>query len=193
MFGLNSIKISLAVIFTCINITASSQIFLNKKDTVSFYKNELGIDIANILTFLKRNPQSYLINYKHYFNSKNALRGGLNLDVSSVKEDGLYACMRIGYEFGKQNEKWRLFYGSDVSFLYSKYNLQPNNFYRLGLEPLIGAKYYISKHFSISSEIKLNFYYNVYRNPDSFDPKANTEGSQIAVGSVGMMLVNYHF
>jgi len=191
--GLNNIKIILAAIFMFINIAAKSQMTALKNDSVSLYRNELGIDIANILTFLKKNTQSYLVNYKHYFNAKNAIRSGLNLDLSSIKENGYFINTRIGYEFGKQNEKWRLFYGSDLSFFYSKSNLQPNKNYSLGLEPLIGVKYYISKHFSISSEIKMNFYYYFYRNPNSFDPTANAEENQIFIGSVGMILLNYHF
>jgi hypothetical protein len=183
----------MVVLLLCICITSRSQIFDFKKDTVSVYKNELGIDLANIMTFLKRNPQSYLVNYKYYLNSKNALRSGLNLDLSSIKENGYYIGARLGYEFGKQSERWRLFYGSDLSFFYSKNNLQPNRNFRLGLEPLIGTKYYYSRHFSVSTEIKINIHYFIYRNPSSFDPTANTEEYQISIGSVGMILLNYHF
>jgi hypothetical protein len=145
------------------------------------------------MTFLKRDPQSYLINYKYYLTPKSALRGGLNLDVSSVREDGNYVNSRVGYERGIQSERWRLFYGADVSFSYSKNNLQTNKTYRVGVEPLVGAKYYFSKHFSISSEIKLNYFYYIYRDPGSFDPEANTEENQLSVGSVGMVVLNYHF
>jgi len=191
--GLNSFKITIAVFLLSISLTARSQIFNFNKDTVGVYRNELGIDLANIMTFLKKNPQSYLINFKYYINSKSAIRSGLNLDLSSAKENGYYVNSRIGFEYGKQSENWRLFYGSDLSFYYSKNNLQPNRIYRAGIEPLIGAKYYFSKHFSISSEIKLNLYYYIYRNNSSFDPNANTEENQIVVGSVGMILLNYHF
>jgi hypothetical protein len=191
--GSNSIKILLAIVFLCASIHARCQFIDFKTDTVRVYKNELGIDLANVMTFLKRDPQSYLINYKYYLTPKSALRGGLNLDVSSVREDGNYVNSRVGYERGIQSERWRLFYGVDASFSYSKNNLQSNKTYRVGVEPLVGASYYISKHFSISSEIKLNYFYYIYRDPGSFDPEANTEENQLSVGSVGMILLNYHF
>jgi len=191
--GSNSIKILLAILFLCVSIHARCQIIDFKTDTVRVYRNELGIDLANVMTFLKRDPQSYLINYKYYLTPKSALRGGLNLDVSSVREDGNYVNSRVGSERGIQSERWRLFYGADVSFSYSKNNLQTNKTYRAGVEPLVGAKYYISKHFSISSEIKLNYFYYIYRDPGSFDPEANTEENQLSVGSVGMVVLNYHF
>lgn len=194
MVGSIKTKIILAAVFINLNIAAISQITsIFKKDTVRIYKNEIGIDVANILTFLEKNPQSYLVNYKHYFKNSNAFRSGLNFDISSINENGYFIDTRVGYEFGRQYERWRLFYGSDMSFFYSKSNLQPNSTYRTGIEPLLGVKYYFSKHFSISTEAKMNFYYYVYRNSGSYDPEANTEEFRISLGSVGMVLVNYHF
>lgn len=194
MVGSNKFKIIIAAIFVNLNIAAICQITsIFHNDTVRIYKNEIGIDVANILTFLENNPQSYLVNYKHYFKNNNAFRSGLNLDLSSINENGYFIDTRIGYEFGRQYERWRLFYGSDISFFYAKSNLQPNSIYRAGLEPLLGVKFYFSKHFSISTEAKLNINYFVYRNSSSFDPEANTEQCRISIGSVGMVLVNYHF
>ncbi len=175
------------------SLTCRAQVQHFEKDTTSVFKNEIGIDIVNFLTFLKKNSQSYQLNYKRYVFKSSAIRFGLNLDISSIKESDVYVSTRLGYEFGKQYYKWRLFYGSDFSYYYSKNNLQPNKNYRLGAEPLIGAKYYFSKHFSVSSEIKLNFFYYIYRNDQSFDPSANSEENELTIGSVGMFIFSFHF
>ncbi len=53
--------------------------------------------------------------------------------------------------------------------------------------------FYFDKHFSFSTEIKINYFYHIYRNHSSFDPNANTEVSEISLGSVGMIIFNYHF
>jgi hypothetical protein len=186
-------KFVLILVFLFISIICNSQIKNFKRDTINIYKNEIGIDIENILTFLSKNQQSYLFNCKRYIFNSNALRFGLNLDLSSIRENNLYLKTRFGYEFGEQFYKWRLFYGSDLSFSFSKSNLQPNRHYYFGVEPLIGTKYYFSKHFSVSTEIKLNFFYYIYRNSESFDPASNGENWQICIGSVGMLLFNFHF
>jgi hypothetical protein len=183
----------LIAIFILFNISVKSQISFNKVDSLTIYKNEIGIDIANIITFLKKNNQSYLINYKYYFTNKSAFRGGLNLDWSTLNSLGKYVNTRIGYEYIKQKDNWGLYYGADFSYMYSKNNLQSIKTNKIGIEPLIGVKYFFSKHFSISTEAKINFYNYFFRDPYSFDPSSNQNDYRIVIGSVGMLLLNYHF
>lgn len=158
----------------------------------SLLKNEVGIDVANILTFLRKNTQSYLFNYKRHINARQALRFGLNLDLANEKLKGYYSDVRLGYEYKVNRLKWQYFTGADISGAYAKSNLQPNRNYRWGLSPLLGVKYHFSPRFSASSEAKLNFFYSFYRDPGSFDAAANSEDFQINIGSVGMVQINYH-
>jgi hypothetical protein len=157
------------------------------------YKNEIGIDVANILTFLERNTQSYLINYKRHFQNNTALRLGFNFDISSDNDKGNYFDGKLGYEAYLIKNKWQVIGGFDGSYSYDKANYQSNYINVIGFSPLIGVKYHLSKHFSIATECKLNFLYNMYSDPESFDPEANREEWDINIGAVGMLIVSYHF
>lgn len=159
------------------------------------YKNEIGIDIANILTFLSKKNESYLINYKRHLSEKHILRSGLNLDWSTAKDGYKGISVRIGYERGYPiiSNYWKLHFGADASFSYRANNFQPNKAIRYGLHPLIGFSYFPVKRFSISTEISLNFFYTDYRNPSSFDHSDNENVFDINIGSVGMLVIHYHF
>jgi hypothetical protein len=159
------------------------------------YKNEIGIDIANILTFLSKKNESYLINYKRHFSEKHTLRSGLNLDWSTAEDGYRGMGIRMGYERGSPivSNYWKLHFGIDVSFSYRANNFQPNKAIRYGAHPLIGFSYFPVKRFSISTEMSINFFYTDYRNPGSFDPSDNQNVFDINIGSVGMLVIGYHF
>lgn len=172
----------------------SQSLFPFAKDTSKVeYRNDLGIDFANVMTFLKRNTQSYLINYRYRFSDNMALRFGLNLDVSNQKDKGRYTDAMVGVERRKCKESWSFYYGLDFSYSYWKSNAQVSNISRYGISPLIGVRYYFSRNFSLSTEAKLNYFYDFYSKPDSFDPNYQRETYQLNIGSVGMVIFAYHF
>jgi hypothetical protein len=186
-------KICISLFIFAFSFCSYAQFKVFKSDSTILCKNEIGVDFANILTFLNRNSQSYLLNYKRYINSKLGLRLGLNLNISSFKVDGNTFDTRLGLEYGKQLDKFRIFYGSDISYQFNKTNFQQKYFFRIGAEPFVGGKYYFNKYFSISTEAKLNFHYYHYTDPTSFDKDANGGNTVIFIGSIGMILLNYHF
>jgi hypothetical protein len=167
----------------------------NSPVPASEYKNEIGIDVANILTFLSKKNESYLINYKRHFSEKHVLRSGLNLDWSTAKDGYKGGSVRMGYERGLPivSNHWKLHFGADASFSYRANNFQPNKAIRYGVHPLIGFSYFPVKRFSISTEMSLNFFYTDHRNPSSFDPSDNDNTFDVNVGSVGMLVIHYHF
>lgn len=159
------------------------------------YKNELGIDIANVVTFLSKKQESCLINYKRHFSEKSAFRSGLNLDWSNASDGYKSVGIRGGYErsLPVTNSQWRLYFGSDASFTYLARNYMPNSFIRYGLSPLIGFSYFPVQQFSVSTEAGINFQYTDYRNPGSIVPQDNENVFGVNVGYVGMVVVAYHF
>ena len=172
----------------------SQSLFPFAKDTSKVeYRNDLGIDFANVMTFLKRNTQSYLINYRYRFSDNAAFRFGLNLDVSNKKDKGHYTDAMVGIECRKGKESWSFYYGLDLSYSYWSSNTQTSNISRYGISPLIGVRYYFSRHFSLSTEAKLNYFYDYYSKPGSFDPNFQRESYQLNIGSVGMVIFAYHF
>ena len=182
--------------FTCFTMLVlcfcSTSIFAQNS---GYYKNELGIDVANIITFLSKKQESYLINYKRHISNKSALRCGLNFDWSGASDGYKSVGIRGGYErnFAIVAERWRLHYGSDVSFNHLARNYMPNSYTRYGISPLIGFSYFPVKQFSISTEAGINFYYTDYRNPESIVPQDNENVFSVNVGYVGMVMVAYHF
>jgi hypothetical protein len=160
------------------------------------YKNEIRIDISNIITVLSKKPESYLLNYKRYLdNNKRAVRCGLDIEWSTSNDGYKGLRNKIGYEWDRTigNWKWQLSYGTDVSFLYRANNFQTNKTVEGGIHPFIGFAYYLAKQFSISTELNLNFFCSRKIKPNSFDDNDNKTVFKMGIGSVGMLLVCYHF
>lgn len=157
-------------------------------------RHELGIDITNTLTFLKKNSQSYLLNYRYFF-SKNryATRAGLNLDISSGQSDGYYPDMKVGIQKNTFDNKWMTYYGIDLSFAYFKSNATPITTKRFGVTPFAGVGYFINQRISFSTEVGLNFNKYFQHSKNSFDPIDNTTYSRISIGYVGMFVAGFHF
>jgi hypothetical protein len=160
---------------------------------LTFMKHEIGIDVANALTFIKRNTQSYLLNYRHHFNEKSALRTGLNFDIGDGNSEGIYPDIKLGFQRSAREKHWNFYYGADLTFSYFKSNAVTTRSTRYGVSPLIGVQYFFHSRLSLSTEGSLNFNYHKVRTPDSFDPAANYNYYRIFIGSVGMVLISYHF
>jgi hypothetical protein len=160
---------------------------------VEHSRHELGIDVANALTFIKRNTQSYLLNYRYNHNDKLGLRAGLNLDVGDGNSEGIYPDVRVGIQKNRREGHWNIYFGSDISFSYFKSNAVSTRTTRWGVSPMLGVQYLIHRRLSLSTEASLNFNFYKIRTPGSFDPSANDDYYRIYIGSVGMVLISYHF
>ena len=179
------------LIFLSITHKGFSQENDSKEDAVK--KHEVGIDIANALTFIKRNTQSYLLNYRYNINKKTAFRVGLNFDISNGESEGTYPDVKLGFQRNRRSKSWVLYYGLDLSYSYFKSNAIPTTTSRLGASPLLGVQYFFNKRISISTEASLNYYHFFVTNKDTFDPIKHRDYYRIVIGSVGMVLISYHF
>jgi hypothetical protein len=159
----------------------------------SLRHHELGIDVANALTFIKKNTQSYLLNYRYLLNQKISLRAGLNLDLSNEESGGKYPDLKCGILINNRREKWNLYYGADFSWSYFKSNAIPIVTTRVGASPLLGVQYFAGRRISISTEASMNYYHFTVTNHNTFDPEKEKSYYRIFIGSVGMVLISYHF
>jgi hypothetical protein len=180
------IRIGILIIFFVGGFTASAQ-------DITFKKHELGIDVANALTFIKRNTQSYLLNYRYNFDEKIAVRTGLNLDIGNGSSEGIYPDIKVGFQKNRRENHWNIYYGTDLTFSYYKSNAVATKTTRYGISPLVGVQYFFNNRISISTEGSLNFNYYKVKTPGSFDPSANYNYYRIFIGSIGMVLISYHF
>lgn len=158
----------------------------------SLLKHEIGIDITNTLSFLKKNSQSYLLNYRYHFSKKSALRAGLNLDISNDDASGIYPSVKLGYQRNQYLEKWNFYYGADLTYSYYKSTAIAVVTQRYGIGPLIGVQYHLSKRISLSTEASINYYQFTVRDKNSFDPEDNRNYWQLSIGSVGMFVISFH-
>jgi hypothetical protein len=156
-------------------------------------KNEIGIDVANALTFIKKNNQSYLINYWYSPTKKTSYRFGLNLDLGTGKSDGKYPSARIGIQKNRRNFSYNFYYGIDFSFAYYEANAQTSSITRIGSSPIIGVEYCLYKNLSVTTEASLNYYIFIEKNNDTFDPIKEQFYHRLIIGSVGMFVIKYRF
>jgi hypothetical protein len=156
-------------------------------------KHEAGIDVANALTFIKRNPQSYLLNYRYNFTPKTAFRAGLNLDISNGESEGIYPDIRMGIQRNRRSKSWVLYYGADLSYAYYKSNAVTTTTTRIGLSGLMGVQYFFNERISLSTEASLNYQHFFVTNKNTFDPVKHRNYYRLVIGSVGMVLLSYHF
>ena len=166
---------------------------LYAQDKPDLKKHEIGIDVANILTFIKKNNQSYLLNYKYLIRDKIRLRAGLNLEISNGSTEAINPDLRAGVQKEKSYGRWSLFYGVDGSFRYFKNNSLDAYQYRYGIAPIFGVQYFLHERISVSTEGTLNLYYYNLRDKSSFDPNANSDYFSLSIGSVGMLFLYFHF
>lgn len=164
-----------------------------QKIDADFKRHEIGIDIANALTFLKRNNQSYLVNYGYYLNKRISTRAGLNFDIGSDDADGIYPSLRIGIQKNTRSDSWNIYYGIDLSFSYSKANAQTKTLTRWGAGAPLGVEYFFHKKLSLATEASLNYYYFKEKDLKSFDPIKQRSYYRFLIGSVGMASIKYHF
>lgn len=181
------IKLIPVLIFLPTGLFAQDSIKIKKR-----FRQEIGLDIANTIFLVRKNENIYLLNYKYHFN-KHAIRAGLNLNYETNYDGQQSIDSRIGFEWKSTIKKWQVFYGVDLGYSYTKYNFQKNLIRQYIFAPLIGFRYFISPRFSISTEPKIYLKYLQYRNPESFNPNSNSDEYKIALGSIGIVLVNFHF
>ncbi|HMI79020.1 MAG TPA: hypothetical protein VK484_09500 [Ferruginibacter sp.] len=181
------------VVPACIILLAFASKGYSQNKNSELKKHEAGIDIANALTFIKRNTQSYLLNYRYNVNRKTALRVGLNLDISNGESDGKYPDIKLGIQKNKRTKSWVLYYGLDFSYSYFKSNAVPTITSRWGASPLFGVQYFFNERISLSTEASLNYYHYFITNTNTFDPVKHRNYYRIVIGSVGMAVISYHF
>jgi hypothetical protein len=172
-------------------ITLFSCAYVHSQDTFSS-KHSVGIDFANVITFLKRNNQSYLANYWYNIDNHYSIRSALNFDIGTSDADGIYPSLKVGIQKNKRQAKWNYFYGADLSYTYYKGNTIPISNARYGISPFIGVEYFLSKRFSLNTEISLNCYYTQEKNNSTFSTDYERNYYRAVIGSVGMIILKFN-
>ncbi|NLO23634.1 MAG: hypothetical protein GX116_04800 [Fibrobacter sp.] len=159
------------------------------------YKNSFSVDVANVLTFLSKKKESYLLYYKRRMVGPHAIRSGLDLEWGNEADAYKIFSIKLGYEqiYPIVSKHWRVHWASDLSFRYSAANFMNTVYRRYGLTPYAGFSYFPVSRFSLSTEFGMNFFYIQKINEKSFAPMDNAKYWQVNVAAVGMVLLSYHF
>ena len=181
------------VIVSLFQLLIANQIYSQTHSDTLLKNISSGVDVVNLLTFLQKKPESCLLNFRYKLSKRKALRLGINLDISNGKSAGYYPDIRLGIQKNNKNDRWNLYYGVDLSVSYFKSTANPTTSTRIGASPLLGVEYYFNNHISILTEENLNFYQFYDFNPTTFNIDKSTQYFRINVGSVGMVLLMYHF
>ena len=160
---------SLELFFVAIALLIPASILAAQSDSIPRSKFSSGIDIVNTLTFLKKNKESYLLNFRYHLNSDYSLRAGLNIDISAGEALGYYPDLKLGRQKNNHIKNWNWFYGADVSYSYFKSSSSPVETTRYGGACFLGVEYFFNRRISIVTEQSLNFHQFYQYNPDTFE------------------------
>lgn len=183
----------------------------NLTDTYKAYTNLFNYGLGYNLNFKNIGFRTRL----YYAASSDKSLAPRDVEVDS-KHNQYRAALGINYQF--QLNKIVLFTGIDFSMFQitdsqkSSSYMQTIYYYKYdnsitykgyGIEPLVGLKYFITEHFSISSELRFIFDQikgDVTYNQDSADPsienynyKTNFNGFTNRIGPNGSISLNIHF
>ena len=177
--------------------------------TYEFYDNKFNYGLGYNL-----NLKKFGIRARVFYNSYHETY----FDASKLENNSMSDLLRtsVGINYQKKFQKIVLFIGIDVS--YFKINLEQvqrssdlttrpdisqfTKYNGIGIEPLVGFKYFLSQHFSIGSEIRfirdtykgntLITYENSY-GFNSPEYEINFDGNTTKIGPKGSVSLNVHF
>ncbi|MEZ5072984.1 MAG: hypothetical protein R2751_19075 [Bacteroidales bacterium] len=184
------------------------------QESIFAEKNEINLGFFN--AFELNGNGDLGIGYKR-MGDRGAFRTALGLDYSSrvidrtnYREDQLTHTFtpRIGYEFHRDFNRLRLFYGGDVQTRFylnstdytyddpdSNRNSRSESF-SVGLRPFLGLTVFVTKTVSISTETFMNIGYYQSTNEETYISSSTTyesKGMDIGLGPLGLVSVNLHF
>jgi hypothetical protein len=124
---------------------------------------------------------------------KNQLRFGTELTRLSGNKGSAYLQLKLGYNRTiKQKEKWRFYVGADAIYEYEDNLTSEQEINTTGGLIYVGATYFISPHFSLTTEPSLYFVFLNTHHYDSFAPKRKRFNIQ-GFTNIGLLRINYHF
>ena len=135
----------------------------------------------------------YTFYLSYNFSEKNTLRFGTELTRISGSKGNAYLQLKLGYSrVFKRKEKWSFYYGADAIYEYED-NLDSEREINTGGGLVyVGATFFISPHFSLTTEPSLYFVFLRDHRYDTFLPGVSSSNKQ-GFTNIGLVRVNYHF
>lgn len=143
---------------------------------------------------MEKDESAYKISYRLKLDRMNALRAGLNYHHVTRDNGEFDAGVRLGYDrvFRAAN-RWRFYVGGDLLLAYQNFKSSQRTTYQAGLSPFVGFLFFLSPHFSISTEPRFVALYNRFRDDDTFNVDNSDTWFAFELNSIGQFQINFHF
>jgi hypothetical protein len=157
-------------------------------------RNEFGVDVSRILTFLKQDTRGSALYYRRTIIKNIRLRLSGDFGFYSAKNQINNWATFLGADFPlKITENFRAYVGADFSYGRRSSNMSEDKSNFSGADLLVGARFTLGKYLTISSEPRVSFRKYSLRNSASFDPNANSDEWEVMPATLGLLIVSFGF
>lgn len=158
-------------------------------------RNQVGISLNKFIkSVFASDDNAMIINYRYSGKNKWSYRTGF--DFKNDDSEGGYSqfAFKLGIDRNlKRYRRWNFYYGADYFFRYSNYKNINKPQYDNGLGVFLGVQYFLSPHFSLSTEPMLYYKYIYVVDRSSFQKDNKTAWSETGFGRIGFVELNFHF
>lgn len=186
-------KYKITILFLAISLLLSAQ---QENDSISDNpKHQVGIGINKFIkSVFASDDNAMIINYRYTGKGKWSYRTGFDF----MKNDSDGGFTQYGFKLGidrnlKIYRNWNFYYGADIFTRYSNYKNINKPQYDNGLGVFFGIQYFISPHFSISTEPMLYYKYVYLIDKSTFQSNSKSGWSETGFGKIGFVELNFHF
>lgn len=167
-----------------------------QKDTLfTIPQHQIGIGINKFIkSIFASDDNAMIINYRYSPKGKWSYRTGFDFKKDDSEGGFTQFAIKLGVDRNlKRYRNWNFYYGADYFMRYSNYKNINKPQYDNGIGAFIGVQYFISPHFSISTEPMFYYKYIYITDKDTFQKDKKTGWSETGFGKIGFVELNFHF
>lgn len=158
-------------------------------------KHQVGIGLNSFVkSAFTSDDNTFSLDYRYKVNQKLQLRAGLSYDEDTGENGYRQGGIKFGIDKNlRRYSHWNFYYGSDLMYKYSNFKNVNKAQHDIGIGFLLGIQYYISKHFSLSTEPTLYFKNIIVVDHNTFLKNNIDTWSEFGLGKIGYVQLNFHF
>ncbi|SIS79550.1 hypothetical protein SAMN05421786_102153 [Chryseobacterium ureilyticum] len=167
-----------------------------QKDTLfTIPQHQIGIGINKFIkSIFASDDNAMIINYRYSPKGKWSYRTGFDFKKDDSEGGFTQFAIKLGVDRNlKRYRNWNFYYGADYFMRYSNYKNINKPQYDNGIGAFIGVQYFISPHFSISTEPMFYYKYIYIIDKDTFQKDKKRGWSETGFGKIGFVELNFHF
>ena len=160
----------------------------------TYTKHQIGINASKFVVLFNEQVNNLDLSYRYSFAKNQRIRLASSVDISTELGDITDYELRLGYDFDiKDTHRWNFYSGVDFTFGESISSSTNRRTTELGPYFFFGALFKIGDHFSLSTEPSLAIFRKIRKDPESFDPDANSSWTEVKLLNIGQIKVGFHF